>query len=399
MKTLAEWLSHIERQHPREIELGLERVSRVYDRLACGRLAKQVITVAGTNGKGSTVAYIDAVGRAAGLRCGRYTSPHLLNFNERIVIDGVAVDDGKLCSVFAEIDAVLGEDSLTYFEHTSLAAFVLFSRSQLDLAILEVGLGGRLDAVNIIDPDVAVITTIGIDHQDWLGDNRELIGAEKAGIMRRNIAVISAERELPDSVIQKADELAVSLQQIDQDFGWQDAEPKMPGSVQRDNLATAIAALKSLPHPPLVTEEMIAAGAAMTLPGRFQQLHSSPDVYVDVAHNVQAAEQLAACIEQQSCAGNRLVILAMLKDKQPESVAACLDPIAGHWYLAGLEGPRGLSAGGLSDRLRGLLQAPASSHDSVTAAINQALADAGEDDQVIIFGSFLTVAEAIRYWN
>jgi len=400
MKTLAEWLRRLEEQHPRSIELGLERVASVYERIGTGKPANQVISVAGTNGKGSTVAYIDAIATAAGWRCGRYTSPHLIQFNERIVIDGVAVSDRELCNVFAEIDEALGPTSLTYFEFTTLAAFVLFSRSSLDLAVLEVGLGGRLDAVNIIDPDVAVITSIGIDHEDWLGNDRELIGFEKAGIMRAGTTVICAERDVPKSVNKHAANLGARIQLIGKHFDWPEPLPAMMGSAQRDNFAGALAALKALPEPPEpLSAEVITTGAAISIPGRFQKFQSSPDVYVDVAHNVQAAEQLATCIGQCPCPGKRRFILAMLEDKQVGLVAASLDELASRWYLAGLEGPRGLSAQELQSRLAGYVETPVSSCDSVTDAIQQAMLEADEWDQVLIFGSFLTVAEAFRYWK
>ncbi len=400
MKSLADWLKRLERQHPRSIELGLERVASVHARIGCERPAPRVITVAGTNGKGSTVAYIDAIARAAGWRVGKYTSPHLIDFNERIVIDGSMVADQALCAVFEEIEKALGDTSLTYFEFTTLAALVMFSRAGLDLAVLEVGLGGRLDAVNIIAADVAVITSIGIDHTDWLGEDREQIGFEKAGIMRPGATVICAERDLPLSVIKHAQDLAAPLQRIGKDYHRTASLPVMTGPAQQDNLASAVAALRALPKPPdPLTKKMVAAGAQVSLPGRMQKLRTRPAVFADVAHNVQAAEHLAACIQLQPCEGKRWFVLAMLKDKPVERVVASLDPLADHWYLAGLDGPRGLPVSDLQQRLAGHLCTSASSHDSVAAAIEQAMSLADEQDQVYIFGSFLTVAEAFRYWK
>lgn len=400
MKNLDQWLSRLQQQHPQSIELGLERVASVYARIGTGKPARQVITIAGTNGKGSTAAYVDAIARAAGWRCGKYTSPHLIEFNERIVVDDKQVNDPALCVVFEQIDAALNGTSLTYFEFTTLAALVLFSKAGLDLAILEVGLGGRLDAVNIIDPDVAVITSIGIDHQDWLGNDRELIGFEKAGIMRAGVTVICAERDPPESIAMHASTLSAPLRMIGLDYDRLDIMPMMTGAAQRDNFATAAAALRALPEPPgPLSDSMLAAAAAVTVPGRFQKLQTSPEIFVDVAHNVQAAEHLASCIERQDCRGRRWFILAMLADKQVEQVAVCLDGLAGQWCLAGLAGARGLSSQQLQERLAGKLKAPMSSHESVSAAIEEVLALACAQDQVLIFGSFVTVAEAIRYWN
>ena len=397
--SLESWLSRLEKQHPRSIELGLDRVAAVYARLGFSKPARQVITVAGTNGKGSTVAYTNALATAAGWRCGSYTSPHLVRFNERIVIDGMPVSDGELCAAFEEVEAALDGVSLTYFEFTTLAAFLLFSRADLDLAILEVGLGGRLDAVNIIDPDVSVITSIGIDHQDWLGDDREIIGFEKAGIIRAKTPLICGERELPESVARHAAALTVPVQIIGVHYDRVNAEPAMPGPAQRDNLATALTALKALLDPPRVSESMIRQAAMVAIPGRFGKLGESPDVFVDVAHNVQAAGQLARCIEERGCTGKRWFVLAMLTDKQVEQVAASLDHLAGEWCLAGLKGPRGLTVQQLHERVSGHLLAPVNSFNTVTGAIEQVMSEARDTDQVIIFGSFLTVAEAIQYWN
>ena len=397
--SLERWLRRLEKQHPRSIELGLDRVNSVYERLHAGKPGRQVITVAGTNGKGSNVAYTSALASACGWRCGSYTSPHLIRFNERIVIDGEPVTDFELCRVFEEIQAALNDVSLTYFEHTTLAALVLFSRADLDLAILEVGLGGRLDAVNIIDPDVSVITSIGLDHQDWLGDDREQIGFEKAGIMRPATPVICGERDLPDSVRQRAAELAAPLSIIGIDYQHADARPVMAGDAQKGNLATAVAALEALPEPSALTAAHIATAAGVIVPGRFQKISEAPDVFIDVAHNLQAAQQLACCIKASACNGKRWLVLGILADKQVEAVARCLDSLADEWCFASLTGPRAQTGQQLEERLSGHLSAPSRSFESVGKAIEQVMAEAVEEDQVIIFGSFLTVTEAFQYWN
>nr|WHW29673.1 hypothetical protein [uncultured bacterium] len=416
MKNLSEWLALLELRHPSSIELGLDRVASVYQRLGNHSPAARVITVAGTNGKGSTVSYVDAIARAAGWRCGRYTSPHLLAFNERIVIDGVSVPDQDLCAAFEEIEAALDATSLSYFEFTTLAALLLFSRADLDLAVLEVGLGGRLDAVNIVDADVSIITSVGMDHMDWLGDDRDSIGREKAGVMRPQRTAVCAERDPPDSLLTHAKHVSARLCRLGVDFDWRDTGsglqvhfpggvqhcpyPPMPGSAQRDNLAAACVSLHALSAPPdFGRADLEFALRQAALAGRFQKIQSNPDVFLDVAHNIQAASQLRASIEAQACRGTTWLVMAMLADKEVEQVAECLDRVANRWWISGLQGPRGITAEKTLQRLAGRLQNPVDSSPTLKEAFSAVLAAMGEDDQLIIFGSFLTVAEAIRFWN
>ena len=410
---LQQWLDHIERQHPRNIELGLERVREVAGRLGLRRPAAQVVTVAGTNGKGSTVAFIEAIARAGGWKVGAYTSPHLLRYNERVRIDGDEAGDEALAQAFAAVDAARGDTPLTYFEYGTLAALWLFERSGLDLAVLEVGLGGRLDAVNIVDPDVAVITTVDIDHVDWLGHDREAIGAEKAGIARAWRPLVLGEIDPPSSVLRHAYAIGANAIRLGSDFfhepvdatqwRWREvgAElllpmPRLPAPAQLANAATAIAALRALPRE--LPEDAFAAGvAAATLPGRLQRFErDGVEVVLDVAHNPQAARELAAWLALQPAASTAAVFAA-LADKD---VAGVVEPLAGavaRWHLAGLDGiARGEAVDAFAARLAGTAAA-AGSRDAVVAdALQRALEASAPGDRVLVFGSFHTVAQALE---
>src|SRR5690606_22608147 len=331
-RTLAEWLAYIETRHPRSIELGLERVREVAARLGLQRPAAQVVTVAGTNGKGSTVAFIEAIARADGWKVGAYSSPHLLRYNERVRIDGAEAADDELAAAFAAVEAARGDTPLTYFEYGTLAALWLFQQAGLDLAVLEVGLGGRLDAVNIVDPDVAVITTVDVDHVDWLGSDREAIGQEKAGIARAWKPLVLGEIDPPSSVLRHAYAIGANAIRAGSDYfhepagegQWQWREigtelllpdPQLAAPVQRANAAAAIAALRALPRSP--AEPACAAGvAAARIPGRLERFeHDGVEVVVDVAHNPQAARELAAWAKARPASGATAMVLAVLADK------------------------------------------------------------------------------------
>ncbi len=310
-QTLAEWLEYIERQHPKTIDMGLDRVREVAARMRLKRPAKKVITVGGTNGKGSTVAFIEAIARAAGWKVGAYTSPHLLAYNERVRIEGADAGDADLVAAFEAVEAARGDTLLTYFEYGTLAALWLFERSQLDLAILEVGLGGRLDATNLVDPDVAVITTVDLDHQDWLGGDRELIGFEKAGIARAWKPLVLGEDDPPASVLRHAYAIGASAIRAGCDFFFQPTDaghwrwrevgyavelplPKLAAPAQMRNAATAIAALRALGKK--LPSAVIAEGVAnANVAGRLQRFErEGVEIVVDVGHNPQAARELAA---------------------------------------------------------------------------------------------------------
>ncbi|WP_425533729.1 bifunctional tetrahydrofolate synthase/dihydrofolate synthase [Xanthomonas campestris] len=411
--TLSDWLAYIEQQHPSVIAMGLERVREVAARLQIEAPAKHVIVVGGTNGKGSTVAFIEAIGRAAGWKVGAYTSPHLLRYNERVRIDGVEASDAQLVAAFAAVEAARGDTALTYFEFGTLAALWLLQQSALELAVLEIGLGGRLDAVNIIDADVAVITTVDIDHTDWLGEDREAIGAEKAGIIRGWKPVVLGEIDPPSSVLRRAYQLGANAIRAGSDYfhepidaqhwRWRDVAqtlelpmPALQAPVQLANAAAAIAALQALPVE--VPATAWAQGVAdAQLPGRLQRVaRDGVELMLDVGHNPQAARALAQALGTATPAGTTVALYAALADKDVRGVVEALTGCVDQWALAGLEGARGQSAEALRARLQGTAAAQAACHGDVAGALHAVLAEAQPGDRVLVFGSFHTVADALQ---
>ena len=414
---LSQWLEYIQRQHPESIELGLDRVREVATRLGLGRPAAQVITVAGTNGKGSTVAFIEAIARAGGWKVGAYTSPHLLRYNERVRIEAEEVADDALVAAFAVVEAARGDTPLTYFEFGTLAALWLFQRASLDLVVLEVGLGGRLDAVNLVDADVAVVTTVDIDHTGWLGSDRESIGREKAGIARAWKPLVLGEVDPPSSVLRHAYAIGANAIRLGSDFfhepvdaahwRWREVgaelrlpAPRLAAPPQRANASTAIAALRALPR--ALPEAAFAQGVATaTLPGRLQCLQrDGVEIVLDVAHNPQAARELAAWLRRRSPAPT-VAVFAALADKDAAGMVQALAGQVGHWYLAGLEqAGRGPDVEHLVARLDGTVAGVAtgvSSGDArVADALDRAIAAASPAGRVLVFGSFHTVAEALQ---
>jgi dihydrofolate synthase / folylpolyglutamate synthase len=409
---LAAWLAYLERLHPSSIDLGLERVREVCRRLGL-RFAVPVITVGGTNGKGSTCAYLEGFLRCAGYRAGCYTSPHLLHYNERVRIDGAAADDAQLVAAFEQVEAARGDVSLTYFEFGTLAAALLFREAAVDAAVLEVGLGGRLDAVNVFDADCAVICSIGLDHMDYLGNTREQIAAEKAGIMRSGRAAVVAEIEPPATLLAHADAIGAELYLIDRDFGVRIAEsvwtywswmgrrsnlprPALRGDHQVVNAATALAALDALRERlPVDMGAIRRALVEVELPGRFQVLPGRPLVILDVAHNPHAAQRLRDNLQQMR-GGRTLAVFAMLRDKDIAGVARALAGCIDEWFVAPLPGPRGAAHAELRAALEAAgLAGPVHYHDDVAQAWRAALERAGPDDRIAAFGSFLTVAAVL----
>jgi len=459
---LNDWLAWQETLNPAEIELGLDRVSLV---LCQAKLSSSfncpLITVAGTNGKGSVVAMLEAIAMAAGLNVCSYTSPHIFRYNERIKINGREVDDNSLCEAFERIDQARADLPVTYFEFGTLAAIDLFFRQQPDLVILEVGLGGRLDAVNIMDADVSVITSIAIDHVDWLGDNRESIGYEKAGIFRAGQSVICGDVSPPQSVSSYAQNLQCEFIQNEQDYavltlqsnseqhddGWflkscfgdiaSLPQPSLAGEFQKSNAATAILALQALVNKEILSspskqkgndwlEQAVKSGLRnIKLPGRFQLVHNNPRVYVDVAHNPQAAEALASQLELSPPAGNNITwgIVAMLADKDVAGVIDNVSASIDRWCFAGLENTgRGLDVLSFIKKLPESIDAPTAVladevaqelstnqctmlsntvllAKSVATACSFVLSKADINDRIIIFGSFYTVSEAMQYFS
>ncbi|MCD6060655.1 MAG: bifunctional tetrahydrofolate synthase/dihydrofolate synthase [Moraxellaceae bacterium] len=404
-RSLDDWLAWLERQHAKTIDLGLERVGAVADRLGVRALGCPVITVGGTNGKGSTVATLVSICRAAGLKVGSYTSPHILRFNERIAIDGAPVDDATLVDAFGKVEAARGEVSLTYFEFTTLAAFLIFREAGLDVAVLEVGLGGRLDAVNLVDADVAVVTSIGIDHTEYLGDTRDLIAIEKAGIFRAGRPAICGDTEPPQSLLDAAQQAGARLSCRGSDFDfrddgaswtWQGGERVLSGlpkpALALENAATALAALFAAP---LATDEAALHEGLRraALPGRLQAAGQRPLVLLDVAHNPHGAVFLMRQLPQQP--GRRtFAVFAMLADKDAAGVIdACLGRIDS-WFAASLDGPRGQRADVLAGLLRERGCHVGGEFGTVAAALAAARQQARPADRILVFGSFYTVAAA-----
>lgn len=404
-RSLNEWLAYLESIHPTTIELGLERVGAVAKTLALTELpGSTVITVAGTNGKGSTCAYIEQCLLAAGYSVGVYSSPHLLDYRERVRLNQQMLSEQAHCEAFAAVEQARAAVSLSYFEFGTLAALWLLKQQAPDVVLLEVGLGGRLDATNVVEPDVAVVTTVDIDHQAFLGDDKEQIGFEKAGIFRPNKPAILGDQDLPSSVLKHANAIGASAIRAGLDFqlerqsdgNWRYsscageindiAEPQLPP----ENVATAIAAIAatSLSCDALAIRQGIAAAA---LPGRWQTLQQQPWVVADVAHNPQSTNLLANKV--RSLAQDRQVyaVVAMLSDKDSQNSLIPMKAVVDHWYLAGLDVPRGADANHLAQSF------PETNHvccHDVASALRQVLESASEDDMVIVFGSFYTVAEA-----
>lgn len=427
--SLSGWLAYIERQHPKPIDLGLERVREVATHMQISKPARHVITVAGTNGKGSTVAFIESMARAAGWKVGAYTSPHLLAYNERVRIDGGDATDAQLVAAFEAVEASRLPTSpdasdretalaLTYFEYGTLAALWLFARHDLDLAILEVGLGGRLDAVNIVDADVAVITTVDLDHQDYLGSDRESIGFEKAGIARAWIPLVLGEDDPPASVLRHAYAIGASAVRVGCDYffepidteSWRWREvgyelelpmPRLAAPVQLRNAATAIAALRALDV--VIPDESLREGIANAqAPARLQRfIRDGVEIVIDVAHNPQATHVLSQWLREAPVAGRTLAVFAALGDKDLDGIVAAVTWQVDAWYLAGLEdaGLRGLTGQAFAARLQTTGACDGRIFDTVASALTVARTDAIEGDRIIVFGSFHTAGDALQALN
>jgi dihydrofolate synthase/folylpolyglutamate synthase len=416
--TLAEWLAYQNRVNVHSIELGLDRVGAVWGRMGAPRPAPCVITVAGTNGKGSTVALLEAVLDAAGRRVGAFTSPHLLVYNERMRIDGALVDDAALIAAFERIELARGELPLTYFEFGTLAALDLFARAGVDVAVLEVGLGGRLDAVNIIDADVAVITTVDLDHMEWLGPDRDSIGREKAGIARRGRPAILGELDPPTGLLEALTERGARVERAGRDFsverhahGWcwrhrdgtamELPDPPLAAPVQYANAAAAIAALHVLDEKTLAADALFAAARVglrqVRIAARLQSLGGEPPLFVDVGHNPQAARALAEWLDMQR-PGRVHAVYGALAEKDVAGVMAALGARIDHWHLAGLEqvSPRGLTVESLATTLRETLpQARFDVHADVATALAEARRIARPGECILAFGSFFVASAVI----
>ncbi|MDE8740452.1 bifunctional tetrahydrofolate synthase/dihydrofolate synthase [Pectobacterium polaris] len=400
---LVTWLHYLEHLHAQAIDLGLERVKQVAEHLQLLQPAATIFTVAGTNGKGTTCCTLESILLAAGLRVGVYSSPHLVRYTERVRIQGKELPEAQHTQAFADIEAGRGAVSLTYFEFGTLSALQLFKQANLDVVILEVGLGGRLDATNIVDADVSVVTSIAIDHTDWLGNDRESIGREKAGIFRQGRPAVVGEPDMPGTIADVAAEKGAQLRRRGRDWeysvqretwSWQDKQRELSRlplpNVPLANAATALAALhySSLN----VSEEAIRQGLQhAALPGRFQTVQASPRLILDVAHNPHAAAYLANRLAALPKSGKVRAVVGMLSDKDIAGTLAHLTPLVDVWYCAPLEGPRGATAQQIAEHLT-----HSQSFSNVVAAWQQAMSEATEQDIVIVCGSFHTVAHVME---
>jgi dihydrofolate synthase/folylpolyglutamate synthase len=416
--TLDQWLAWQERLHPVRIEMGLERVARVLGGMTLGPPPCKVITVAGTNGKGSSVAMLESILLAAGYRVGAYYSPHLLRYNERIRVDGREVSDATLCRAFAAVEQARGEMPLTYFEFGTLAALEIFFTAGLDAVVLEVGLGGRLDAVNAVDCDVALITGIGLDHCQWLGNDRETVAYEKAGIMRRGRPAVCSDPAPPRSLLNHADGLDVPLTCIGRDFGytahgnawswWGGGRrrtalpwPALRGEIQLQNAAGALMVLEALAAALPVPQAAVRAGLlSLNLAGRFQVLPGMPMRILDVAHNPHAAAVLAAALRRQPCRGVTHGVFGMLEDKDIAGVVRAMENVVNVWHTATLAVERGAIARHLAECVTAVAAGSAVyEHTDPQAAYAAAGRAVGEEDRIIVFGSFYTVAAVLALEN
>ena len=402
-RSLHDWLVLLEGLNMAHIELGLTRMQTVAERLNLLSLPSYVITVGGTNGKGTTCALLEAMLSAGGVSVGVYSSPHLVDYRERVRIKGHSPAAAHFCAAFADVEAARGDIALTYFEFTTLAALWLFRDAAPEVVLLEVGLGGRLDATNVVASDQSVITTIALDHTDWLGDNRESVGFEKAGIFRAAKAAVCGDAKPPASLLAYAEQLATPLYCTGRDYQWQvqgdawsfrglglDLEQLPLPSLPVMNAATALATLALSPF--TLSKEAIVTGLSQAqLNGRLQQL--SPNLWIDVAHNAESATYLATQLSKLKGERRCIAVVGMLKDKDIAASLAPLQPLVDTWYLASLAGPRGASASELAGYQAG------GEFDSVIAALTAAQHHADEHDMIIVFGSFFTVADVLAHFQ
>ncbi len=416
-RSLDDWLYHIERVHFRSIDLSLDRVRRVAHVL---RLPAPVpaIAVAGTNGKGSSVACLEAVYRAAGYRVGAYTSPHLVRYNERVRLDGLPVDDAALVDAFAAVEHARAGIPLTYFEFGTLAALVVFARVAPDVVILEVGMGGRLDAVNLVDAEVALITGIGLDHQQWLGDTVEKIAREKAGILRYQGRAVSSGRRPPAVLAQVAAARHCRLWQLGVDYDvevvggcWRwhraaagdeavidDLPLPLGGDHQLCNAAGAVAAVRQLHGRLPVSTRALAEGlAAARMPGRLQVVDGVPSMLLDVSHNADGLAVLGQWLEDHPGPGRNLAVFSMLADKDIDAALGHVGGDFDHWYVAPLDNPRSAGADALAGAVVRASRAPVDTFATMPDAVDAARAAAGADDRVVVFGSFYAVGDIMRH--
>jgi dihydrofolate synthase/folylpolyglutamate synthase len=427
LRTLAEWLTLQESVHPKTIDMGLARVTAVARTLGVSKPAHPVITVGGTNGKGSTVVHLDKFLRTAGVTTGVFTSPHFIRYNERIQVGGVEVSDAELVAAFERIELARGTTTLTFFEYNVLAALLIFAERAVDVTVLEVGLGGRLDAVNLVDADVAIVCSIGLDHRDYLGDTLDLIGAEKAGIFRPGRPAVLGTDDMPASVYSAIAALQARPVVAGKDFTWRveekpaggtsagggrwsynglrlslrDLPPSaLAGSIQYRNAATALAALEALEMAlPIALSERTVSEALLDvrLPGRFQSVQvDSVEWILDIAHNEPAAAIFAGHVRERPAKGRTFAVVGILGDKDAGAIARLVGPVVDHWILCTVPGPRGTSAAELARRMS-LPESGVTLAASVEQGCDVARGTAKPGDRVLVFGSFHTVGPAMQW--
>ncbi len=414
MRTLSEWLALQESVHARSVDLGLERVARVAAELGIPRHPWPAILVGGTNGKGSTVAHLEALLLTLDTRVGVFTSPHLRRYNERIRVAGSEVSDAELVAAFERIEVARGATTLTFFEYNTLAAFEIFGRERVAIGVVEVGLGGRLDATNILDADVSIVCSIGRDHTDWLGETLEEIGREKAGIFRPGRPAILGSAEMPGSVLTEIERVGAIAWIAGRDFriehtgeGWSYHGPglvlqdlprsSLAGAVQFENAATALAALETLGLAPRLTDEVVArALTRVRLPGRLQIVPGDVEWILDVAHNAPAAARLASELAARPHAGRTLAVAGILRDKDAAAIGSALAAEIDGWVLCTLPGARGETAAALAQRLVPTAPVIALAED-VPSGCRIARDAARPGDRIVVFGSFHTVGPALDW--
>ncbi len=415
-QTLDEWLAHCERLHPKAIDMTLQRVSSVRERLGL-RFTAPVITVAGTNGKGSSCAMLESIARCAGYRVGLYIKPHLVHFEERCRIDGQSVSADKLLPHFAAVEAARGDIGLTYFEFTTLAIMRALSLAELDLVILEVGLGGRLDAVNSVDGDCALITSIDLDHMDYLGPDRESIGFEKAGILRAGKPAVIGDPMPPASVLRHGQDIGADLWLVGRDFShsgdrqqwsWAGrgrrhnalAYPALRGANQLLNASGVLAVFEALRERLPVSAQAVRSGlASVELAGRFQIVPGQPALVLDVAHNPHAVSALAFNLDQMGFFPRTHAVFGAMHDKDIAGMLARIAPLIDCWYLSDLPLPRAATAAQLELALQSLdarSKATVSCHESPASALRSAMSAADPADRIVVFGSFLCVGGVLK---
>jgi dihydrofolate synthase/folylpolyglutamate synthase len=413
-RSLPDWLAYLERIHPSAIDMGLERVSLVRDRLGL-RCDFPVITVGGTNGKGSVCAMLEAVLSCAGYRVGKYSSPHLLRYGERVRVARRDAEDAALVRAFERIEDARAGQSLTYFEFGTLAAVDIFIRAEVDVAVLEVGLGGRLDAVNVFDADCAIVTSVDLDHMEYLGPDRDSIGREKAGIFRAGVPAVCGDEDPPAALVAHAAGIGAPLLLSGRDFGhnagpgdWQFwslrgkrsalPHPALRGTYQLANAAAALAALEQVSGRVPVDMGAIRRGLVeVELPGRFQVLPGRPMAILDVGHNPHAARALSESLRALPPGGRMIAVFAMLKDKDIAGVAQVFKDQVDEWMIAGLPGTRGAGVGQIAEALAGVgVSTPVRRFASPVEAYRYAIRAAGQDDKILVFGSFHTVGAVLQ---